>query len=180
MNIITIKAESLFKNLSQKPTQLAKTLIKPHKKLSSINLQKKLTKIKIMFFTIIILLIFKFYTYCSIKTKEEENVINSFKKYENEFLRYFQSLKNISYDNTSFLKEYREKILEKLSKKLSKNVTSIDNLYLDYYLKFGNQLINFNKAIFYCEILKCKKIFVHPLNNFLFIIQFMTNNLIFL
>jgi len=166
MNIITIKAESLFKNLSQKPTQLAKTLIKPHKKLSSINLQKKLTKMKIMFFTIVILLIFKFYKYCSIKAKEEENIINSFKKYENEFLRYFQSLKNISYDNTSFLKEYREKILEKFSKKLSKNVTSIDNLYLDYYLKFGNQLINFNKAIFYCEILKCKKIFVHPLNNF--------------
>ena len=40
------------------------------------------------------------------------------------------------------------------------------NVYLDYYLKFGNALIALNKAIFYCEIIGCKKIFVPIYNNY--------------
>ena len=152
---------------SQKPSLLTKTWIKTTKKQSSIKFIKKLYKIKIIFFTIVILLIYKFYKYCSIKaeSENEENQNNSFMNSENDFLRYFQSLKNISYDNTSLLEEYRDNILKLFSKKLSKNITSIDNLYMDYYLKFGNHLAHFNKAIFYCEIIKCKKIFINPDNN---------------
>ena len=164
MKIITIKAPS-SDSTSQKPSLLTKTRIKSKKKQCSINLRKKLFKLKIIFFTIVILLIFKFYKYCSIKAENEENQNNSFMNAEKDFLRYFQSLKNISYDNTSLLEEYRDNILKLFSKKLSKNVTSIDNLYIDYYLKFGNQLVHFNKAIFYCEIIKCKKIFISLDNN---------------
>ena len=166
MKIITIKAPS-SDSTSQKPSLLTKTWIKTTKKQSSIKFIKKLYKIKIIFFTIVILLIYKFYKYCSIKaeSENEENQNNSFMNSENDFLRYFQSLKNISYDNTSLLEEYRDNILKLFSKKLSKNITSIDNLYMDYYLKFGNHLAHFNKAIFYCEIIKCKKIFINPDNN---------------
>ena len=166
MKFITIKVLS-SDSQSQKPSLLTKTWIKTTKKQSSIKFIKKLYKIKIIFFTIVILLIYKFYKYCSIKaeSENEENQNNSFMNSENDFLRYFQSLKNISYDNTSLLEEYRDNILKLFSKKLSKNVTSIDNLYMDYYLKFGNHLAHFNKAIFYCEIIKCKKIFINPDNN---------------
>ena len=166
MKFITIKVLS-SDSQSQKPSLLTKTWIKTTKKQSSIKFIKKLYKIKIIFFTIVILLIYKFYKYCSIKaeSENEENQNNSFMNSENDFLRYFQSLKNISYDNTSLLEEYRDNILKLFSKKLSKNITSIDNLYMDYYLKFGNHLAHFNKAIFYCEIIKCKKIFINPDNN---------------
>ena len=40
------------------------------------------------------------------------------------------------------------------------------NIFLDYYLKLGNALIALNKAIFYCEIIKCKKILVPNYNNY--------------
>ena len=153
MKFITIKVLS-SDSPSQKPSLFTKSWIKITKKQSSIKFIKKLYKIKIIFFTIVILLIYKFYKYCSIKaeSENEENQNNSFMNSENDFLRYFQSLKNISYDNTSLLEEYRDNILKLFSKKLSKNITSIDNLYMDYYLKFGNHLAHFNKAIFYCEI----------------------------
>ena len=165
MKIIPIKElseDSPLRNLSQKPAQLIKNLIKTYQNQFSIIF----VIIKIIFFTIVIFLIHKFYKFLSIKEKNEEDQNNVLKFYENKFLKYFQSLKNISYDNTSLLKEYRDNILKLFSEKLSKNVTSIDNLYIDYYLKFGNQLALFNKVIFYCEIIKCKKIFVHPWNNF--------------
>lgn len=164
MKIITIKipsADSRLRSLSQKPFRLAKNWIKKRKIKSSKKSKINLTKLKIIFLTIVILLIYKFYKYCLIKVKNEENQNNNLKNYENNFLRRFQSFKNFSYDNTSFLEEYRNKILQLFSQKLSRNITSIDNLYIDYYLKFGNQLALFNKAIFYCEIIKCKKIFVH-------------------
>ena len=169
MNIITLKIPSssyLLKSLSQKPARLTKIWINSNKKQSSIKSKRKLAKFKIIFFVIVILLIYKFHKFCLIKEKSEENQNNGLKNYENRFLRYFNSLKTISYNNTSLLKEYRDKILKRFSRKLSKNITSIDNLYINYYLKFGNQLVLFNKAIFYCEIIKCKKIFVHPWNNF--------------
>ena len=118
-----------------------------------------------MFFTFFILFVNKFNKYCLMIEKNEENQKNIMKNNENNYLNYFQSLKNISYNNTSFLKKYRKKILKFFSKKLSKKIASIDNLYIDYILYFGNQLVLFNKAIFYCEIIKCKKIFLHPLNN---------------
>jgi len=169
MKIITIKipsVDSRLRSLSQKPFRLAKNWIKKRKIKSSRKSKINLTKLKIIFFTIVILLIYKFYKYCLIKVKNEENQNNNLKNYENNFLRRFQSFKNFSYDNTSFLEEYRNKILQLFSQKLSRNITSIDNLYIDYYLKFDNQLALFNKAIFYCEIIKCKNIFVHPYSNF--------------
>ena len=42
----------------------------------------------------------------------------------------------------------------------------MSNIFLDYYLKFGNALIALNKAIFYCEIIKCKKIYIQKNNNY--------------
>ena len=168
MKIATNKKKSVITRLRKLSKRRAKrkiTLIKSYKKHSSIKFQRNFTKLKVILFTIAIFLIYKSYKYSLIKEKNEENQNNDLKNYENNFFSYFKSLKNISDNNSSFLEEYRDRILKKFSQKLSKNVTSIDNLYIDYFLKFGNQLVLFNNAIFYCEIIKCKKIFVHPWNN---------------
>ena len=168
MKITTNKKKSVITHLRKLSKRRAKrkiTLIKSYKKHSSKKFQRKFTKLKVILFTIVILLIYEYYKYSLIKEKNEENQNNDLKNYENNFFSYFKSLKNISYNNSSFLEEYRDRILKKFSQKLSKNITSLDNIYIDYFLKFGNQLVLFNKAIFYCEIIKCKKIFVHPWNN---------------
>ena len=80
---------------------------------------------------------------------------------------YYKSLKNISYDNFTFLNEYRNILLKIFSRNSHKNITDIDSIYLDYQVSFGNQLIVFNKVLFYCEILKCKKIILRKDNNFI-------------
>ena len=84
---------------------------------------------------------------------------------ENNFLNYFKSLKIISYDDNSSLSKYRKKLLKIFSKNSKRNVTSVDKIYINYSLKFGNQLVLLNKVIFYCEIIKCKKILLHKDNN---------------
>ena len=164
MNNITIRLQpsSSFRRSTEKSVPLAETLHSLNKKRSSINF----AILKIVFFAIFILFIYIYYKYYRVKEKIEEEEIKTSKDSEDGFLIYFQSLKNISLNDTSMLNEYRDKILKLFSKKLlSKNATSIDNLYIDYPLKFGNQLVLFNKAIFYCEIIKCKKIFVPSWNN---------------
>ena len=44
---------------------------------------------------------------------------------------------------------------------MDKNITHIESLFLAHRERFGNQVILLNKAIFYCEILKCKRIILH-------------------
>lgn len=60
-------------------------------------------------------------------------------------------------NNPIILKEklYLFKIL---SQNFKKNITSIKSLILESKLNFGNQFLLLNKAIFYCEILGCKRI----------------------
>ena len=65
-----------------------------------------------------------------------------------------------------FYQEIGTKFTNNTNRKKIVEYLENDNLYIDYYLKFGNQLALFNKAIFYCEIIKCKNIFVHPYSNF--------------
>ena len=51
-------------------------------------------------------------------------------------------------------------ILEKVSQKTRKNITSLNIVYYDEFNRYGNQLIAFNKLIFYSEILGIKKIII--------------------
>ena len=78
---------------------------------------------------------------------------------------FYKSLKFVSYENFSLLHKYRNTILKIFSRNSHKNVTEVDNIYMDYQVRFGNQLIVFNKVLFYCEILKCKKIILRRDNN---------------
>ena len=72
------------------------------------------------------------------------------------------SLINISRVNykTIIFKE-KEYLLNHISRCNKRKVTQINFIFLDFSCRFGNQLILLNKAIFYCEILKCKKIILN-------------------
>ena len=55
----------------------------------------------------------------------------------------------------------RKKMFERLSYILNRTITSLENVYVDQHFKLGNSLIAINKVIYYCEILKCKRIILN-------------------
>ena len=99
------------------------------------------------------------------KAQKKEREILDTRNYEKNFLNYLNSLKNVSYDNITLLKEYRDRLLKIFSRHSHKNLTEVDSVYMNYQIRFGNQLIAFNKVLFYCELVKCKKIIMNRHNN---------------
>ena len=141
---------------------------------------KLLKKLYYLKFLIKIILVIVFYIISRtllkkylIQKKIEEEQRNNTKNYETYFFNYYQSLKNVSYKNDSLFSEYKNIIFQSLSEHAKKTISSIENIYFDFYYKFGNMLISLNKVIFYCEIINCKKIFVWKNNDF-----FIRNNII--
>ena len=59
--------------------------------------------------------------------------------------------------STLYMKEKNE-LLTFISKSVGKKITSVNTIFLSQKLMFGNQIILINLAIFFCEILGCKKI----------------------
>lgn len=113
------------------------------------------------FFKIIVIV----YSYLQLKKIFNQIKINKEldQKIYKDILDFFTFLKNFTYENITKDRELSLKIISQIT---HKNITSLDNLYFDYSLNLGNALIALNKAIFYCEIIKCKKIFVPKKNNF--------------
>lgn len=83
------------------------------------------------------------------------------KSSEKEQLYNFFHLKKkpINPKDPLIIKEKKE-ILKQISKIKKKNINSIKYLYLAGQQNFGNFLISLNNAIFFCEILGCKKLFI--------------------
>ena len=52
-------------------------------------------------------------------------------------------------------------MLHILSRITHKKNFSLDNVYITEYNRLGNALLALNRVVFYCEILKCKRIFVN-------------------
>jgi hypothetical protein len=70
--------------------------------------------------------------------------------------------KNLSDSNNNF-KNINIELLnlkDKLFKQFKKNISNIDTLYIEGYMRFGNYLVSLNNAIIFCELLKCKRIIV--------------------
>ena len=57
--------------------------------------------------------------------------------------------------------ELRKKIFERLSIISNRNITSLEDVYIGCHHKLGNSLLAINKVIYYCEILKCKRIILN-------------------
>ena len=54
------------------------------------------------------------------------------------------------------------KLLEFISKIVDKKIYSVKSIFVGLTPNFGNNFIHLNKVIFYCEILGCKRIILHP------------------
>ena len=54
----------------------------------------------------------------------------------------------------------KEKLLEFISQRIGKNITKIKSIFIGNRMRFGNGLITIYKIIFYCQILRCKNIFL--------------------
>ena len=67
----------------------------------------------------------------------------------------------IDEQNRKKYEKLRKEMLRILSRITHKKNFSLDNVYIADYNRLGNALIALNRVIFYCEILKCKRIFVN-------------------
>jgi hypothetical protein len=93
--------------------------------------------------------------------KENDIYINPYYEDEQRMYNYFLTLKKFPKNrNDPLIIKEKLDILEKVSQKTRKNITSLNIVYYDEFNRYGNQLIAFNKLIFYSEILGIKKIII--------------------
>ena len=93
--------------------------------------------------------------------KENDIYINPYYEDEQRMYDYFLTLKKFPKNrNDPLIIKEKLDILEKVSQKTRKNITSLNIVYYDEFNRYGNQLIAFNKLIFYSEILGIKKIII--------------------
>ena len=71
----------------------------------------------------------------------------------------YYSMKDKPINNNDILiKKEKLNLYRFLSKYHQRKITSIDSIFLSQHFRFGNQIILINKIIFYCEIIRCKRI----------------------
>ena len=73
--------------------------------------------------------------------------------------------KNHLKDNNKIFKIIKNGLYNIISKKFNKNITHIDELFINGQKRFGNFLISLNHAIIFCEYLCCKRIVLGTLPN---------------
>ena len=98
------------------------------------------------------LLILVYITCLSQKKKVEKYIIKNLREKRNITLLSYGGSKE------QLIKLEKQKLLEYISKGIGKNITDVRQIYLGKKINFGNQIGLLYKAIYYCYILKCKKI----------------------
>ena len=89
------------------------------------------------------------------KIKEKEDY--------NNFLKYKDRPKD---PNDPLIQKEKSDILKKFESNIRQKINPYNlSIYLDRKFNFGNQLTVLNKLIFYCEIIRCKKIILEKDNN---------------
>ena len=89
---------------------------------------------------------------------EDPNAIENKKKQDLEDLERYNKLSDVPKDiNDPLIEKERNTILEKYYSDTKKRNIII---FFDMQFPFGNQIAAFNKMIFYCEIIRCKKIII--------------------
>ena len=120
--------------------------------------------LKIIYNKKIILILLNLYILFEKKKAEILNINNFFSK------------KNIVYKNMTSLLQTQTKninniklnLLQFISQCVGKNITKIRQIFVKTKLRFGNQIFLISNIIFYCEILKCKRIILDK-NHYWFI-----------
>jgi hypothetical protein len=80
------------------------------------------------------------------------------KKY---YLNYFPNItlkEHQSFVNDSLINIEKKNFFRFLSRQIGKEVTFVDTIFYTVKRRFGNALCNLNRLMFYCEIVRCKKI----------------------
>ena len=99
-------------------------------------------------------------------TKEE---IEDKKEKEIQEYEIFSNLKNIDINphdkNDTLIQKEKQYILKKFSDNMGAIIKSNMTIIMDTNCSFGNRILIFNKLIFYCEIIGCKKIILEKNNN---------------
>ena len=67
--------------------------------------------------------------------------------------------------NDPLIIKEKKSFLNFISNNSGHHITKVDTIFLSQEFNFGNLLIILNKVIFYCEILKCKKIILNKNNS---------------
>ena len=89
----------------------------------------------------------------------ENNYYNDINYIKKNVEKIYNSMKDKPINNNNLLiKKEVSNLYGFLSKYHGRKITSIDSIFLSQKFRFGNQIILINKIIFYCEIIKCKKI----------------------
>ena len=68
------------------------------------------------------------------------------------------SIKNYSLNNNK--SKFIIYLQNRIFKILKKNISKINTLYINSYMRFGNYIISLNNAIIFCEFLSCKRIII--------------------
>ena len=118
-------------------------------------------KIKILIIKMIILIyiLYNFNNKIKIQSKKYQNIL--FLKEKKYYLNYFPNItlkEHQSFVNDSLINIEKINFFKFLSRQIGKKVTFVDTIFYTVKRRFGNSLCNLNKLMFYCEIVRCKKI----------------------
>ena len=138
-----------------------------NKQIMNKNLKSKYKVLINIFFLILLILFIKFKNYSIIDNKKIYIPKNlKWEMPEQEKLYNLLNLKRkpINPNDPLIIKEKKE-LLNQISNFVKRKNFSLEYIYLTGKFRFGNFLITLNNAIFFCEILGCKKIIIENYNN---------------
>ena len=117
------------------------------------------SKIKLRYFLYFLNLILNFLIIFDNIKNQNKNIIKfNWKKYKKNYNNLIEGTK---YLNKQILLKEKKELLKFISEKANRNISRIKTIYLGIYQFFGNNIILLYKAIFYCQILGCKRIILN-------------------
>ena len=112
---------------------------------------------KLIYFSLILLILG-----LSFHKNKEKIILNIIDEIKEINVDKFFKLKDKPKDpNDPLIIKERDSFFTFISNTTGHKVTSIDTIFLTQGYKFGNIIIILNKALFYCEIIKCKRIILN-------------------
>ena len=122
---------------------------------------KQCNEYRKIIFKLIFFLIFLIFGLVFHKNKEKItiNIIDEIKPIDvNKFFKLKEKPKD---PNDPLILKEKNSFLNFLSNSTGHKITSVDTIFLTQNYKFGNIIIILNKILFYCEIIKCKRIILN-------------------
>ena len=112
---------------------------------------------KLIYFSLILLILG-----LSFHKNKEKIVLNIIDEIKEINVDKFFKLKDKPKDpNDPLIQKEKDSFFSYITQASGHKVTSVDTIFLAQGYKFGNIIIILNKALFYCEIIKCKRIILN-------------------